>query len=163
MFPSASQTLQDVQPSSYLLIGFERRFGRLRLRHFVTQEIQHLLGRVPLGHLLAGAHPLRGLAADRHLRGVEDRGEQRQESRRRLREQPAKRFLTCMTNSRRRGRPRSVTMLYSGSFSFLACWICASRLMGFIPWPYSGLVWSCRRQHNRTFSAAIEANHHVRQ
>lgn len=49
---------------------------------------------------------------------------------------------TCMTNSRRRGRPRSVTRLYSGSFSFLACCIWASLLMGFMPWPYSGLVGS---------------------
>lgn len=53
------------------------------------------------------------------------------------------RSITCMTNSLRRGRPLSVTMLYSGSFSFLACWIWARRLMGFIPWPYSGLVCSC--------------------
>lgn len=74
MLPSATPTLQGcVQPWSYLLVGFERRFGRLRLRHFVTQEVQHLLGRVPLGHLLAGAHPLRGLAAHRHLRGVRER------------------------------------------------------------------------------------------
>lgn len=45
---------------------------------------------------------------------------------------------TCMTNSLRRGRPRSVRSMYSGSFSFFACWIWASLLIGFITWPYSG-------------------------
>lgn len=87
--PSQGREKENGDFSSYLLIGFERWFGRLRLRHFVTQEIQHLLGRVPLGHLLAGAHPLRGLAADRHLRGVESRDERCQEARRCVREQPA--------------------------------------------------------------------------
>lgn len=47
---------------------------------------------------------------------------------------------TCITNSRRRGTPLSESRRYSGSFSLLACWIWASRLMGFIPWPYSGPV-----------------------
>ena len=45
---------------------------------------------------------------------------------------------TCMTNSLRRGRPRSASSRYSGSFSFFACWIWASLLIGFIPWPHSG-------------------------
>lgn len=48
--------------------------------------------------------------------------------------------FTCITNSRRRGRPRSVRSRYSGSFSFFACWIWASLLMGFIPWPYSWVL-----------------------
>lgn len=63
----ALNTNDWVHLQSHLFICFERRFGRLRLRHFVSQEIQHLLRCVPLGHLLAGAHPLRRLAAHRHL------------------------------------------------------------------------------------------------
>lgn len=46
---------------------------------------------------------------------------------------------TCITNSLRRGRPRSVRSRYSGSFSFFACWIWASLLIGFIPWLQSVL------------------------
>lgn len=49
---------------------------------------------------------------------------------------------TCITNSLRRGRPRSVRSMYSGSFSFFACWIWASLLMGFIPGPLSVLLCS---------------------
>lgn len=53
---------------------------------------------------------------------------------------------TCITNSRRLGNPRSVMSMYSGSFSFFACCIWASRLIGFIPWPYSGLVCNLDRK-----------------
>lgn len=59
---------------------------------------------------------------------------------------------TCITNSRRRGIPLSDRRTYSGSFSFLACWIWARRLMGFIPWPYSGPVWNRFKRQNHYFS-----------
>lgn len=135
----------------YLFIRFECWFGRLRLRHFISQQFQHFLSGIPLGHLLTRPQPLCSLAAHSHLQQKMEvtknptKNKQAKKGKRKHDCQHASncRWFTCMTNSLRRGRPRSVTMLYSGSFSFLACWIWAKRLMGFIPWPYSGLVCSC--------------------
>ncbi len=54
--------------------------------------------------------------------------------------------LTSMTNSRLRGMPRSDTSEYSGSFSFLACWIWMRREIGLMPTPYPGSAfWICSR------------------
>ena len=49
-----------------LLVRLQSRLGQ-RLRHFVTQQLQHRLRRVPLGHLLARTQALRALAAHAHL------------------------------------------------------------------------------------------------
>lgn len=57
--------------------------------------------------------------------------------------------FTCMMNSLRRGIPLSESSIYSGSFSFLACWIWASLLIGFMPCPYSGPVWERNWERKR--------------
>lgn len=57
-----------IKTGRHLFFGLECRFRGLRLRHFIAQELQHLLGGVSLCHLLAGTHSLGRLAVHSHLR-----------------------------------------------------------------------------------------------
>lgn len=95
------------------LLIFEGWFGGLSLWDLETKDLQHTLGCIMFGNVLLCARSFGSVFFP---------------------------TFTCIIKSLQLGRPHLVGRRYNNSFSFFTCWIWASLLMGFIPWPYSWVL-----------------------